>query len=462
MKIIRVGPYTVLARVEWVASQAETQKEAIAETLAQDSTKKYGIVIEGLETFAIGLTEKPEKATVGAAWLAESQKTDGDFILIEKLASDEYWMCAIKNGTPFYGSDLIGSSSSIKQEAELLLKSGGFRLITADEKMGEALSSFATHYTATNFEGSVKGKGNFKVKNLKSGKVIALTAVALAVLCIGGYLFWDNYSAGIQKKQAIAKSMATKAMKAQQEKKVEEDMKAAFEVTKNKMIQEKLDFVQSALSAQGGADASAKWTKVMTDLKIDTAGWQYTEASCNNVDCALLLAPEPGATNKDLFKMFPGVSLDQKWNGEIKVPVKWEKSQTVVSNLRSKAEFEVNGISDFQRIKGSGFTVVWTPLLPITVSVPYPKIEAPATVNGKPAQPGSIQQQKVKKDEIVPIGVAKGTFKVEGKHVWSAEGVSRQLASPEVVFEKMVVLFDKSSNGAMKSWTLEGSYYAKP
>jgi hypothetical protein len=51
---------------------------------------------------------------------------------------------------------------------------------------------------------------------------------------------------------------------------------------------------------------------------------------------------------------------------------------------------------------------------------------------------------------------------VEGKHVWSAEGVSRQLASPEVVFEKMVVLFDKSSNGAMKSWTLEGSYYAKP
>lgn len=464
MKIIRVGPYTVLAHVEWVASQAETQKEAIEEALSQETGKKYGIVIEGLETFAVGLTEKAEKATVGAAWLADSQKNDGDFILIEPLDGDEYWMCAIKNGTPFYGSDLVGKFKTIEQEAKMLLQTGGFRLITSDDKFGQSLGALATQYTAAGFEATVKGKGSFKVKNLKSANLIIVGGVVAVVVAALGWFAWGEYTSYVEQQAAQAKQKALKAQKAQQESKTSEELKAIFNATKEKMIKEKLDGIQYALSSQGGVNATANWVKVITGLKVDTSDWRYTDAVCDAKGCSVLLTPVGGATNRDLFKMFPSASLfkknSQEQSAELKFPVQWAPSQMTIAQLKNKTLFEVDGISELQALRGSGFTSTWTPLVPVTVSVPYPK--PPIDPKAKPGAPGSVQTVKPKPNEIIPIGVAKGTFKVEGKHLWSAEGVSRQLTSSEIVFEKLVVSFDKGSNGALKTWTLEGSYYAKP
>lgn len=457
MKIIRVGPYTVLAQVEWVASQAETQKEAVSEALSQENSKKYGIVIEGLETFAVGLTEKAERATVGAAWLADSQKNDGDFVLIEPVGDDEYWMCAIKNGTPFYGSDLVGKFKSIEVEARNILQSGGFRLITSVDKFGEVLGGLAKQYTAAGFESTVKGKGGFKVKNLKSGNVMVMSAVALAVIAAIGWFAWGEYSDYKKQQEMVAKQKVLKAQKAQLEIKTAEEMKAQFNATRDKMIKEKLDLIQSSLTAQGGAQATSKWTGAFSKLRSSVAGWVYSDAVCEFNGCTVELTPIGGATNKDLFRLYPTASLDAKGIAEIRFPVQIEASATKLDSLRTKAQFEIEGISELQALKGSGFSVEWKQPVPLTVSVPVPK----PPVDPK-AKPGTVQPVKVKPNEIVPIGILKGTFKIEGKNLWSAEGVSRQLKSPEMVLEKLEMSFDKSTNGLLKSWTLEGSYYAKP
>jgi hypothetical protein len=460
MKIIRVGPYTVLAQVEWVASQAETQKEAVSEALSQENSKKYGIVIEGLETFAVGLTEKAERATVGAAWLADSQKNDGDFVLIEPVDGDEYWMCAIKNGTPFYGSDLIGKFKSIEAEAKNILQSGGFRLITSVDKFGETLGALATQYTAAGFESTVKGKGGFKVKNLKAGNIMIMSGIALAVVAAIGWFGWSEYSDYKAQQEMVAKQKIQKAQKAQLEFKNAEEMKAQFNATKEKMVKARLDLVQSALTMQGGATASSKWVGAFSKLRASAAGWVYTDAVCEYKGCVVSLATVGGATNKDLFRLFPTASLDAKNVAEVKLPVSIDQSTTRIENLKTKAQFEIDGLSELQTLKGSGFTVEWTPPVPLTVSVPVPK--PPVDPKAKPGAPGSAQTIKSKPNEIVPIGVLKGTFKIDGKNLWSAEGVSRQLKSPEMVLEKLEMSFDKSTNGLLKSWTLEGSYYAKP
>jgi hypothetical protein len=462
MKAIRIGPHTVLAGVEWLASQAATQKEAIDEALIHDPAKKYGITLEGVEAFAVGMTAKSEKAVVGAAWLADSQKDDGDFVLIEPLDGGEYWLCAIKNGIPFYGSDLVGSARTIEQEARTLLMSGGFRLITPDEQMGQSLGAMATSYTAAGFEATVKGKGNFKVKLLKDDKKLLLIVVG-SMLALGvayfGYSMYDEYAT---QQKAIAMSKAKNQAKQQQEQQARAAAQAEVNAAKDKLMQEQLASIQSALTAQGGLEATSRWAGVANNLRADTAGWNYTEAICDNKGCSFLLAPQDGATNKELFKLFPGASLDEKGNAEIKLPVQWPTSPVTIAQLRTKGQFIIDGISQFQDLKGLGFPVTWTAPADVVVNVLIPAaLQNNPMAAGAATAPG-VPMPAVKAMESVSVGVTKGTFKIDGVSLWALDGISKRLTSPEIVYEKLVMSFEPSNPGSLKSWSLEGSYYAKP
>lgn len=461
MKAIRIGPHTVLAGVEWLASQAATQKEAVEEALTHDPAKKYGVILEGVDAFAVGMTAKPEKAVVGAAWLADSQKDDGDFVLIEPLEGSEYWLCAVKNGIPFYGSDLIGSARTIEQEAKTLLMAGGFRLITPDEQMGQVLGALATSYTAAGFEATVKGKGSFRVKLLKGDKKLLLMVVG-GMLALGTLYFgWTVYDESATQQNAIAQSKAKQQAQQQQEAQARANAQNEFNAAKDKMVKEQLSLIQTALAARGGLEATSRWAGVVNSLRAETAGWNYTEAICDNKGCSFLLVPDDGATNKDLFKLFPGASLDEKGYAEIKLPVQWPAGTVGVDQLRTKGQFVVDGISQFQVLKGLGFPVAWTPLTDVTVSVPLP-----AALQNNPmatAQTAhTLPVAPMKTIESVAVGVAKGTFKIDGVSLWALDGISKRLTSPEVVYEKLTMSFDPSTPGSLKSWSLEGSYYAKP
>jgi Pilin accessory protein (PilO) len=464
MRIVKIGPYTVVAGVEWVATQTSSAKEAITEAKlnVDDATLKHGIVVEGVDGYAVGFTQKAEKHTIGGAWLASSQKDDGDFVLVEPLDGGDFWLCAIKNGTPFYGSDLIGSAQTIEREARTLLESGGFRLVTSDENFGLALGELSTTFTAAGFEALIKGKGGFKTKPLDGDKRKLIYAVIVALILAGGYFGWTYYDEVIGQERVAAEVKAKKAQQQQKDAKLREAAQAEFNALKQKMISEELAKVSKELSTQGG-DMPVLWSKVTGALHANTANWAYADGICDVKGCSFLLKPGVGATNKDLFKTFKTASLNEKGEAEIKYDMDAQALAVTTDQLRDKGAFVVDGLSLFQELKGSGLNVTWGQPENMMVKVPLPQILQQTT--GMPPPAGAIAQPPMpgvqKIDESVHVGLTKGGFSVAGTSLWALEGVAKKLAVPEIVYNKLTLSFD-TSGLIIKDWKLEGAFYAKP
>jgi Pilin accessory protein (PilO) len=468
MKAIRIGPNMVIVGLDWMTSQAVTPKEAIEEVLSQDKSKPYGCVVEGVDTIAVGLSEKSEKGNVGAAWLADSQKEDGDVVLVESIGGGDYWLCAIKNGAPFYGSDLVGDFDHIEKEARSILETGGFTLMSSDQAMLDALKDIAPNQIQEGFSAAAKGKGTYKLKSLKLQRkavMYALAGVVLFCFLAGAVMYgleWMNDSQLAAKAQQKKKQAA--AALAQQI----EAAKADFEIAKTTLVTEKTREVEGLLTNQSGRNATSQWAKALGSLRLDTAGWAYSEAACDTKECVLQLRPTDGATNKDLFTLFPGASLDAKGFAEIKLSVSWQPQPTKMSDLRTSSQFTIDGISEFQILQGMGFKTDWKDAEEVSVDLPIPPVlqnVAAGAVAGQPgisAQPLAVGMPKVM--EKVGLGISKGTFAVSGTQLWSMDGVSQHLTGKEVVYDKLKVSFEPGAGsiGSVKSWIIEGSFYAKP
>lgn len=458
MRSIRIGPYTILASLEWLASQASTKKEAIEEALNHDKSKKYGIVVEGTDTFAVGMLAKQEKGVVGAAWLAESQKEDGDFILVEPIDGGEFWMCAIKNGTPFYGSDLVGSFGVIEQEVKSLLQSGGFRLITTDERIGQSLGSFATSFTAASFEATIKGKPAFKVIALKAAAQKNLFIVGGILLtgmaAFGLNVAWDSYQ---EEKQQEASQKAQQA-KAQQIQQAKDTARAKFDADKKRLIAEKTAEIDKELKSQGNPMVLKQWAEVSLGFNLIDYGWVPKKINCNVKDCAALLSPAKGSTIKDVFKVYPQLSLT-KDGAVLTKQIKPVSSDESVKDLLTLGAFVINGFSEFQVLDGNKFSVDLKQFKEIKVSVPVPQ-----EIQEEEAKKLGIQNSKGVKTVEVGTGIWKGEYRLttNNEDLSALSSLHEYLTTNGITFKSVNIDMEVNSIGKTRSWTLEGSYYAKP
>jgi Pilin accessory protein (PilO) len=464
MKSIRIGSNMVVVGLEWMASQAVTSKEAIDEVLSQDSTKQYGYVVEGVDTIAVGLATKPEKGNVGAAWLADCQKDAGDCVLIESIGPDEYWLCAIKNGAPFYGSDLIGGQDHIEQEARGIMQTGGFRLITSEESFLTALEDVSVSQTHEGFDTAVKGSGSYKIKSLKMQKKTVLFAfggvVVFVVLLMAGFYIYDSIqeSAAADEMRSKQQQQAAKAAAAAEKAKVD------FETAKKTAVENKAKEVLANLSDSSGSEMTQEWISTLGAIRLDTSGWSYSQAICTPKICTVRLKPTEGATNKELFTIFPEASLIDSGNAEIKIPVKRSAIEASLSNLKTQSEFTVDGITDFQKLLGIGLKAEWKDSKEMTAEINIPQeMLSKEVVSGVASKPASVPASEFKKTEIIGLGLAKGSFSIGGTQLWAVGGVGKGLTDRGVVYDNLTVLFDanQNTNGNVKSWIIEGYFYAK-
>lgn len=450
MKTIKIGSHTILVGLDWMASQASTTKEAIEEALLQEPNKKYGLVLEGTDSFSIGMTDSSEKAIVGAAWLADSQKNDGDFVLIEKIEENEYWLCAIKNGIPFYGSDILGNLSSIEEEAKTFLQSGGFRLITMDEHLSSMLSPYATSYSASGFEQSIKGKGNFKVKSLKLDKKIMIVSSVIFGTLMAGFLGFSYYDDMSQKELAEINANALKIKQDAEQLKNSQALKDEFNANKERLTKEALNKIQEEYNKKSNS-ISAIYSNFFNGLSLNMNGWKYKTGLCELSDCTITLQPKDGASNKGLIALIPKAQIVE--NGAILTEhVEVPLNPVSISQLKTKDAFLIEELSILQEVKGL-FTISTKPLEEIFVEVPVPQggmANADATV----AQP-SVAQKTVEK---VSIGYMKGTFRIEGKSLWALKDVGERIVGDSFIIQKVSVGFD---NFSINNWGIDGVYYTK-
>ena len=456
MRTVQIGTFNLVIGVEWIATQAATQKEAVEEALSTAGVKKkFGILIEGVDSYAVGLSDKPNRSIVGAAWLADSQKDAGDFVLIEELPDSSFWMCAIKNGTPFYGSDMVSDKQTIAEELKIILQSGSYRLLTKNEFFGEEFKNSSSEFAESGFESLIRGKPNkFKIKSLKQTQKQIIALAVMLVLLISGYTIWTEVSERWVKEELFKRQQQETMQKNQAKEAQVQTAKRDFELAKQKAIENANQTIKKLVNEQQAANLPLVWFNELAKLKLNTGGWQYKEGLCSNEECVITLTPSDGATNQSLKNHISDAEISEAGQAQLRRKTTWTHTENNQEDLSNKEEFSLKGISLLQALKGLGFLVSWTKLDPVLVNV-----EIPQVLRG--IQPKNAAQPDTSGIEKIDTGVLHGSFKIDGVQSWSLKEIASRLPEKEFVYERLTVKFDSTNIGTLNSWSIEGSYYVK-
>lgn len=445
MKIVKIGGNSVIVGLDWSASQAESLKEAINETVAGDKSQKAYAAIEGIDVISVALHTKLEKGIVGAAWIASSQKDKVlDFILIEPVSEKEYWMCGIKNGAAFYGSDIVGEYTKIIQQAKVLLEGGDFKLFTTDEKVIEDLAAVVSNYTAAGFENLVSGKSaEFKLKSVNSGVEAAVKLGVLVVLIAGAYFAYDWYQTSVVQQQALEQLNLQNALK---QKKLDDLRRTAQQSNEKNMMIAKEKFIGDLAQkiATSGGSVPLLWSESYTMLPHNPNGWRYSKIDCVPLSCNVSLVPEKYATNHNLGDIFDKAVIDPE-TGIAQFTIKIEPPAASLSlgEIPGINYAYINSMSVLQNVKTNGFDINWKQPKEMTYSYRKSTVDETAL---------SI----VESDEKVNSGVYEGSFELKDTAVWKLDALANLIKEPSIVYNSLEI---KKGEKDELSWNIEGKFY---
>ena len=127
-----------------------------------------------------------------AAWLALAQSSA---VLIEKLDSDQYWLCAVEDGAVFPAGDIIGNKDLIAlrlDEIRLDIEGANIGLY---EKTGLFALDDCERLDLSDLIADIEPQDDIscrliRTRNLRKPLLTSITAVLIA---IGGYGVWNYY-----------------------------------------------------------------------------------------------------------------------------------------------------------------------------------------------------------------------------------------------------------------------------
>lgn len=147
MQEIKIDGKTLTIGLEWDALKRETsQSKEIKELVKNNPGVKHGILLKSTEDeIVIGMIPAGEKikSPSGAAYLAAANKKENainkkndeplkDWIVVEMVENDKFWLCVIKNGIPLPGFDFLDDWDGIYSRIVELLETSDFDLYVSE------------------------------------------------------------------------------------------------------------------------------------------------------------------------------------------------------------------------------------------------------------------------------------------------------------------------------------------
>ena len=480
MERIQIGDQEVLVGLDWQDMAKDMgEGRAIGQVLKNPihKGKRFGVVVNGPDERMIGLApasaKLPSKIPSAAAWLAKSAQirmhsggsdseavtTDAqswNWVVIEPISEDLYWMVAIYKGVPLATTDVMGSFESVVLQAQQFQETGEFTVHSPDENIRRTLS----------FHGSVSPQG-FKdlIRRVESGDVklselylrqitglrmplflAALGALVTVILIVLG-MHWHQQRLQAEREAANRARGLANAQKAAQaaseyEKKVRQAVYAALEAGKKD--------VNHTLVSPAPSLIVQQWVKLLGQVNLDQSTWNLRKIHCvagTLPSCIVEIDRGADGVTRILLQEHPDVQLDGDKGSYQLSGDKLGDRKADWNRLADARSFMVDLISDLQLLRNAGIEYHQDASKEIikTVTMPTPLVAK--------FKPGSTD--KVGPPPVVQMGIATGQMCLGGARLWQLAGLGEFLDHDGLILKDMDVSVGPEG---ITSWRMNATY----
>ena len=455
--------------LDWEILPGDSTVKEESKEIAIKTNCNYGVLIDYDSQFAIGLAKKNTKIPSASLYLAlanqEARAEEGglsdysDWIVVEEMGDDKYWMAVIKSGVPSPQYDKVFDITTIRDKISELLINDTYHLFSP---CGEIKSIFedmkyVEEKTLNELTENVVSKIKFtKLRGIPNNVVYGGIALMILLgLGLGVSSFMDSYTLK-QRAAALQKQQQEEQQRAQEEYK---QKMAIYNKQIADLTKQAQDNVVLGLSGTPSKVLNAWYDAVggidfgTHGCKIEEIDCQFTPASADKSTCTINFSRNGLATNRMLLQDYPDAVLQgDKASVVRKVLVNdsifAKPADDILNTLPDAKNWGFDMISQLQLLKIANIDHEIKASTDITITPPPKPLSPQEMATGtKPSSPTPI-----------PIGIAQGDVTVKSDNF----ALLRELAD-NVDFKAVGVKSVKFTLGEIGAinWEVTLNYYVK-
>jgi hypothetical protein len=480
MQILNIKGKKWMVGLEWEILPGDSPIKQEAKEVATKTESNFGIIVDYDSYYAIGLTKKITKDPSAALYLALSNqymRENGgvspdypDWIVLEEVGDDKYWMSVIKSGLPAPQFDAVLSITEIKDKMTELLINDTYTVYTS---AGELIAIFdgIKHIESKSLNDlteDVKTKLKFtKLLGIPNSVMYAIAGVM--VLCVAGYVGAQFMEGRSLKEKATLLKEKQEREKREQEEKYQAAVKK-YELTKVETEQKETENVVLGLSGNPSQILTAFYENIGA-TEIGTHGWSLKKIECYfnvvppasaaietdtkypKIACDYLYERNQLATTRMLLEDYPNAKL----NGDKAVVTKDVQIDPVYI---SKADKSI--LDSVKLAKDWGFDVQSQLQLLKVANIDHEikgSTELTYKIPGKPITPAEVASGKqLNPEETHKLGIGVGEITIKGSTFDWVKELADNVDFTGTGLRK--VTFDVKSLGEF-NWEATFNYYVK-
>jgi hypothetical protein len=477
---------TLVVGLNWsVIPKSGTGRKKEIRKACVDSGYTFGVAVEGADVAAIGLCAKKAEFPSGAAMLAAANtlaikkrdfgdtQSSANWVLVERLKGGDktglYWMCAISEGVPVPGTDIIEDLAVTSARlAELVEILENVEIFSIEPEILEYVAGASPSFEKSFAELTVdvtSGKATRpqKIVGVPDWFYASLVGVAVIVGLGLGYSWYSENQAQEMKRQQSEQKKSMQA-KASQEEALRKDQN--YRRSDEAARKQELDKVVTSLS-RAAAPLVKEWSRVVNGLALNQGGWIVERVSCDTVACLVSLSRDVNlGTNASLREVVPSAEFTEAGTASYSLPITLPPARAVsLDELSSWSDFALRVGTNLQQLKMSGLV---DPSLGLRKELTYrpPAVVTPSNTGvagAVTAAQGAVAvatSNPAQQPPPKPLGLLSGPYTIKGSSLWELSDVGEYFTGTEFSVDALTVDFGKTF-GVDPTWEIKGAYYLK-
>lgn len=315
-----------LVDLEWEILPGDEQPMDEAKEIANRSGMTYGVMVDYDGQHALGLYPKSGKIQSASLFLAFANQAEReakseldvypDWIVIEDMGDEKYWMAVIKNGIPSPQSDKILDITTVRERISELLINDTYKVYSECgeiQALFDGLKVIESKSLNDLTSGVEKKAVVLKLRGLPVFAVYAgLALIGVAIVGFSVMTFMDSYYMK-QRQLALQKQQQEAQLRAQN---LYMEQLKLYKKTVKKVKDDALQQVALGLSGSPRKMLNA-WYEAIGGLEVGTNNWDLKEIDCSfdakdgkgESSCVLNFSRTGLSSNRMLLQDYPDAEI---------------------------------------------------------------------------------------------------------------------------------------------------------
>lgn len=307
--LIQIGGKKVVVGLSWHALIGRSNEQRELDEICAKHETRFGIVLTHDEVSMVGLSKSPLRGISGAGMVAAGAK-GRSLVLLEAVGDDRIWLCAVRNGSPQPGFDVVVHPDKVPELLAQLSEIAEFKVVSSAFEDVDESSDYAA------LTSGIKPLMVRQLVGVSSAVKLAGVGVLLVLgLGIGGWSLMQQ----MERQRALdALAMINQAQAESQRREAEAHRLAAVAAAEAAVATR-----VTALPAP--LDQVTNWLGSFDEAPSAVKGWKMAQVKCSSAECQIFWSRTPIGTTSD----FIAHAVNSGWRV---TSSEFDKITTVVAN----------------------------------------------------------------------------------------------------------------------------------